>query len=189
MSTATATVTSSSAYPGDVAVATLESTADIPAAVAQAVETLAPRERSHQPRARKRNQPDSHSRSPPEARKTEKRVLGTGSLDDELRDTTTEWQDRAVRAENELRFLRAQYSRAIAEHQSAVERWTHDREALVADELNSRAAARKYKFQRNDAGKQVKSLTEEVDELRTCVSQLTDANQVPTKSPRYRTSY
>ena len=159
-----------------------ESTADIAAAVAHAVEALpsALRRTSQRPalaREGKRNRTDSHARSPPAPQKARRRASATGSLVDELRETKSEWQDRAVRAENELRTLRTQHAIAVREHRTATERWQHDREALAADELSSRAAARKYKYQRNDTKKEVKSLTEEVEKLRECVSQLTDSNQ------------
>jgi len=105
---------------------------------------------SHSTTASKRERDRTGSRSPGSDRKRSARG-GTHGLTAELRESEAKWQDRAVRAEEDLRRLQHRYNVLEKDQKSAKTRWESERTQLVADKSTAEAEASRLKTAADEA--------------------------------------
>jgi flagellar motility protein MotE (MotC chaperone) len=86
----------------------------------------------HSTTASKRERERTESQSPGSERKRSASG-GTYGLTAELRESEAKWQDRAVRAEEDLRRLQHRYNVLEKDQKSAKTQWESERTQLVAD--------------------------------------------------------
>jgi len=167
---ASATATSSSEYPGEAV--------EIAKAVQAAVEAKTgagvgekPTEKgsSSSPASSKRRRLDS--RSPPASKRFSKG--GAQSLTAQLRRSEAEWQDRAARAEEDLKKVRADYRTLDKEFRAAKTKWETDRTRLAADKSTAEAEAAENKVAADEAVKASREASRELTQVQKKLDQVT----------------
>jgi flagellar motility protein MotE (MotC chaperone) len=137
------TVTSSSTYPGDALTIAASVCAVVEASTsAGACEKTPPRGQSSSSSAGKRDR--TESRSPGGARKRIHRS-GAHGLNAELRESEAKWQNRAARAEEDLKSLQRRYHTLEKESKNSRTKWESERTQLIAEKTAAEADADRYK--------------------------------------------
>ncbi len=87
----------------------------------------------------------TESRSPPGGQRKWPVRVGAQGLTAELRESGAKWQDRAVRAEEELKRLQHQYKVLDDDSRASLTRWESERTQLMAKKTAAEAEADRYR--------------------------------------------
>ncbi len=123
--------------------------------------------------AAKRGRVDS--RSPPPSKK--KFSKGASGLTAQLRQSEAEWQDRAARAEEDLKKVRADYRALDKQYRDAKTKWETDRTRLVADRSTAEAEAAEQKDAADKAVEASREARQKLAELQQKLDQVTSDHE------------
>jgi len=162
-SSAPHTVTSSSTYTAQ--------EKDIASAVTKAVTESTrgstrekSREKTPSSSGTKSKRDRTESTSPGGQRKRQSRV-GAQGLTAELRESGAKWQDRAVRAEEDLRKLQHRYKVLDDDSRASLTRWESERTQLMAKKTAAEAEADRYKTAAEEADEECVRACKDREEL------------------------